>query len=238
MEISTDVRKMQLLWAGLGIVAALTCGWGVQRLSGQVPYSPLLGVAAYLAVWIPFLAALTASFWSETYVRAIAWLGLRLRPLDLLWGIGIGSMVRAFDAALRLSVTGSTGLDRQPALSAIGNLSTETIAWGVLAPVLIAPVLEEIYFRGLIQRALAETFAMLGSVARWSAAVVLTSALFAGVHSLLLLTSPREALLTGLTTFVFALAAGTTAAATRRLGGAIVGHIVFNGLGMLLTWSA
>ncbi len=236
MRTITDVWKIRLAWAVLGIIAALTCGWAVQDLSARVPGWPFLGVAAYLAAWIPFLAALAASFWGESFSRAMAGLGLRFRALDVLWGIGIGCLVRAIDATVRLTATGSTGLVQQPTLSAIGSPLAETIAWGIVAPVIIAPILEELYFRGLMQRTLGEALARFGSVARWAAAVVVTSVVFAAVHALLLVATPAEALLAGIATFVFALAAGTTAAVTGRLGGAIVGHVVFNGLGVLLTW--
>jgi hypothetical protein len=167
-----------------------------------------------------------------------ALLGLRFRPIDLLWGVGIGFVGRSVDAVLRLLVVGSTGLGQQPTISAIAAPIAQTVALGIIAPVLISPVLEEIYFRGLIQRSTAALLEPLGGVTKWSAAVVLTSLAFALVHSLLMLATPTEATLTGISTFVFALGAGTVAAATNRLGGAVVGHVVFNGLGVLLTWSA
>ena len=243
METITSVRQTRLAWAVLGLVGTVVCGWAVQIASARSGSSILLGAAAYLAAWIPLLAGLVVCFWGQRLRQAIAALGLRFRPLDLLWGIGIGCVGRAVDAALRLALTGSTGLEQQPTLSSIAHLSVigptaETIALGVVAPVLIAPLLEEIYFRGLIQRGLAEALARLGTIARWVAAVVLTSTAFAAVHALLLIATPGEATLAGLSTFVFALAAGATAAATGRLGGAIVGHVVFNGLGVLLTWPA
>ncbi|NUP74236.1 MAG: CPBP family intramembrane metalloprotease [Sinomonas sp.] len=198
----------------------------------------LVSVDEYLATWIPLVAALTLSFWGERVRDVTQALGLRFHPLDLLWGIGIGCVGRAADATLRLLVTGSTGAGSAPTLSAIGGPDIQTTAVGILAPVIIAPLLEELYFRGLIQRSLAEAFSRLGTVAKWAAAVVLTSTAFAAVHTLLLLAAPSEALLAGVSTFVFALAAGTTAAATNRLGGAMVGHVVFNGLGVLLAWPA
>jgi hypothetical protein len=165
-------------------------------------------------------------------------LGLRFRWIDLLWGAGIGFIGRSADAFLRLVVVGSTGLGQQPTISAIAALNAQTVALGIIAPVLIAPVIEEIYFRGLIQRSLAAALEPLSAVTRWAAAVVLTSLAFALVHALLLLAQPEEAMLAGISTFIFALLAGTTAAATNRLGGAVVGHVAFNGLGVLLTWPA
>jgi membrane protease YdiL (CAAX protease family) len=165
-------------------------------------------------------------------------LGLRFRPIDLLWGVGIGFIGRSVDAILRLVMVGSTGLGQQPTISAIAAPIAQTVALGIIAPVLIAPVLEEIYFRGLIQRSTAALLEPLGTVTKWTAAVILTSLAFALVHALLLLAQPEEAMLAGISTFVFALLAGTVAAATNRLGGAVVGHVVFNGLGVLLTWPA
>ncbi|MGT2462326.1 CPBP family glutamic-type intramembrane protease [Sinomonas atrocyanea] len=84
---------------------------------------------------------------------------------------------------------------------------------------------------------LAAALGRLSAAARWGAAVVITAAAFALVHALLLAGTPGEAVLTGVSTFLFALLAGAVAAATQRLGGAIVGHVVFNGLGVLLTWA-
>jgi hypothetical protein len=181
---------------------------------------------------------LILAFRGQSLQDASTALGLRFQPIDLLWGAGIGFMARAADAVLRLALVGSTGLSQQPTLSTIAAPTAQTIALGIIAPVLIAPLLEEMYFRGLIQRSLATALEPLGVVTRWTAAVVLTSLAFALVHALLLLATPQEAMLTGISTFVFALAAGTAAAATNRLGGAAVGHIVFNGLGVLLTWPA
>ncbi|MEA5456999.1 CPBP family glutamic-type intramembrane protease [Sinomonas sp. JGH33] len=232
---------MRLAWAFLGLVGAVACGWGVEMLSTTIASSPILEASAYLAVWIPLVAALILGLRGQRPREALTALGLRLRPLDLLWGIGIGCMGRAADAMLRLLAVGSTGASHAPTLSSVPasiSPAAQTIVLGILAPVIVAPVLEELYFRGFLQRALAAAFARFGEVAKWSLAVVLCSLAFAAVHSLLLLANPAEALLTGAATLVFALAAGTTAAATGRLGGAVVGHVVFNGLGVLLTWPA
>lgn len=236
METITSVRQWRLGWAVLGITAAVACGWTVQAVSAHEEYTPFLGGAAYLAAWIPFIAALVLSFWGDSFRGTIRSLGLRFRPIDLIWGIGIGCVVRAVDAFIRLVATGSTGLGQQPSLSTIASPVVQTVTLGIIAPVLIGPVLEELYFRGLLQRTLAVALARFGNIAKWATAVVLTSAMFAVVHTLLLLATPGEALLDGIATFVFALAAGVTAAATARLGGSIVGHVVFNGLGVLLTW--
>ena len=236
MDTLTRLRVPRLAWATLGLVAAVVCGWAIEAIPPAKVDPTLLGSAAFLAVWIPLLAALALSFARQPLGETVAFLGLRFQPLDALWGLGIGCLGRAFDAFLRMVLTGSSGLVQQPTLSALASPVVQTVALGILAPVVIAPVLEEIYFRGLIQRSLATVLEPLGRAPRWSAAVVLTSLAFALVHALLLIGTPNEAMLTAISTFVFALLAGTTAAATNRLGGSIAGHVVFNGLGVLLTW--
>ncbi|MCH6471819.1 CPBP family intramembrane glutamic endopeptidase [Sinomonas terrae] len=236
MDTITPLRVPRLAWATLGLVAAVVCGWAIEAIPPAQVNPTLLGAVAFLGVWIPLLAALTLCFAKQRLSETLAFLGLRFQPLDALWGLGIGCLGRAFDAFLRMVLTGSGGLVLQPTLSALASPVVQTIVLGILAPVVIAPVIEEIYFRGLIQRSLAAALEPLGRAPRWAAAVVLTSLAFALVHALLLIGTPNEAMLTGISTFIFALLAGTTAAATNRLGGSIAGHIVFNGLGVLLTW--
>ena len=223
--------------AGAGLLVTLVGAWALENQAR--PTNPdLLSAAAYAVAWLPMAVVLFLAFRGESLRDASTALGLRFQPIDLLWGAGIGFVARAADAVLRLALVGSTGLGQQPTISAIEVPIAQTVALGIIAPVLIAPVLEEIYFRGLIQRSTAALLEPLGTVTKWTAAVVLTSLAFALVHALLLLAQPEEAMLAGISTFAFALLAGTVAAATNRLGGAVVGHIVFNGLGVLLTWPA
>ncbi|MGY3565131.1 CPBP family intramembrane glutamic endopeptidase [Sinomonas sp. RB5] len=237
MVTKTSRRVPRLVWAGLGLVAAVLCGWTVEAAASARLDPALLGIAAYVLVWVPLVLALMLSFAGQTMREAAAFLGLRFRAMDLLWGVGIGCLARAADALIRTVATGSTGLAPQPTLSSIGGIGVQALALGVIAPVVIAPILEETYFRGLVLRSLAAALGRLSAAARWGAAVVITAAAFALVHALLLAGTPGEAVLTGVSTFLFALLAGAVAAATQRLGGAIVGHVVFNGLGVLLTWA-
>lgn len=238
MVTKTSRRVPRLVWAGLGLIAAVVCGWVVEAAAYAQLGATVLGVAAYVLVWVPLVLALVLSFSGETVRGAAAWLGLHFRALDVVWGVGIGCLARAADAFVRILATGSTGLAPQPTLSSIGGIGAQAVALGIIAPVIIAPLLEEIYFRGLVLRSLAAALVRFSATARWAAAVVLTAVAFALVHALLLAGTPREAVLTGVSTFLFAILAGAAAAATQRLGGAIVGHVLFNGLGVLLTWAA
>jgi len=90
----------------------------------------------------------------------------------------------------------------------------------VLIVVVGAPVVEELFYRGLLQRPL---------VARFSDALVVigVAALFALVHF-------RPVEYPGL--FAFGLVLGTCAALTDRLGLPIVTHMSFNLTGLVLAW--
>lgn len=107
----------------------------------------------------------------------------------------------------------------------------------MLAPVVVAPVIEELFFRGLAQGSL--TRILVGPSRRrdplsaWTAAA-LVAVVFAIVHVLVAPGDP--VLLTVGGTFLLGLAAGGVVAVAGRVGGAVVAHIVFNGVAVLLTW--
>ena len=60
--------------------------------------------------------------------------------------------------------------------------------------------------------------------------VIVASAVFALMH---VVGAGPQALIG---TFFFGLLAGTLTAATGRIGGAVVAHVVFNGIAVLLMW--
>lgn len=87
-----------------------------------------------------------------------------------------------------------------------------------LVVVIGAPIIEEIVYRGMLQR---------GFVATWGpwVGVIATAAMFAAIH----LSWPE---IPGL--FAFALVLGVIRHRTGRLGGAIITHMAFNACGLLL----
>ena len=89
----------------------------------------------------------------------------------------------------------------------------------VLVVVIAAPIVEELVYRGLLQRSIERT---LGAVP----ALLVTSAWFAVVHPV-----PIE--YPGL--FVAGLAFGSWVAATGRIGGAILTHLAFNATAVIVT---
>ncbi|MCU1545260.1 MAG: hypothetical protein JWP30_360, partial [Homoserinimonas sp.] len=91
----------------------------------------------------------------------------------------------------------------------------------ILAPVVIAPVVEELFFRGMLQRAVSASKLV---------AVLASSAIFALIH----LASGYSWVAT-LSTFIVGFAFGSLAARTGRLGGPIIAHATFNGSLVALT---
>ncbi len=238
-ESAYNRSHRDLAWALVGLIVAVFAARLDTRLfipdaAGGSALRPML---AYLATWIPMLAAIAAACTGLGWRASVQRLGLHFHPFDLLWGIAAGCFVRAVDAIARLQLMGTTGLEPQPTLGAVG-VDGWLIMTGILAPVMLGPLIEEIFFRGLLQRSLVRSIRhTLHHVASASIiAVLATSVLFSLVHFLVGTDVGIAAVATAIGTFAFSLAAGFLTAATGRIGGAIVAHIVFNGVAVLLLW--
>jgi membrane protease YdiL (CAAX protease family) len=181
---------------------------------------------SYLAVWAPFAVLVLVAVYRHGTGSMVRDLGLRFRPIDVLWGLAIGMLARVVASLIEIAGYGRMG----------GGAVTfgETVHDGwwlfgaVLAPVLIAPFMEEVFFRGLVLRA------VVGDVAGSQAvslciAIAVSGLVFALVH-VLQATTATEVWVTGLGTLVFGLAAASVAAITGRLGGAIIAHVTFNAM--------
>jgi len=211
------------------LVVALT-GFAVAAiLAASIPAGvrmpqPLDALDGYVLVWTPLLAAIVIA---GLALRAPAGtspvLGFAFRPIDLLWGLAAGLILRILVSLLELLVYGSPpGMATGSAPSG-SVLVVVSFVVAVLAATVIAPLVEEVFFRGLLLRAVR------GSTPRQAAwlAVIVSAALFASLH-VIVASGPAEALVTGLGTFLVGLATGTAVVLTGRLGPAIVTHIVFN----------
>ncbi|WP_423917969.1 lysostaphin resistance A-like protein [Frigoribacterium sp. 2-23] len=242
----TQLRERSAAWdvvyAALALVAVVIASSAVSDLLSSQPaalpeFVRLL--ASYAVVWIPLAAAVVFAGTGVGRRAVFRHLGLRVRPIDALWGVGIGLIARVIDAIVNLGATGATGLEPLPLID--GGPTGATLVLSVVAPVLIAPIVEEIFFRGLLQRSLGRVFhlrAGLSATASGVVSVVLTAAVFALMHGLVGPQSTTTLVLTLIGTFVFGLLAGAVTAATGRLGGAIIAHVVFNGLAVWATWGA
>jgi membrane protease YdiL (CAAX protease family) len=149
--------------------------------------------------------------------------GLAMRWVDIPMGLAAGVVTQLvvipllYLPALRL-----TDLDPDDLSSAARELTDKAndpvgVALLVLIVVVMAPIIEEVFFRGLFQRAAIRRFG-----GAWG--VVLPALVFGAVH-LQLLQLPALV--------VFGLVAGVLTYRTDRLGPAIWAHVGFNGIAVI-----
>jgi membrane protease YdiL (CAAX protease family) len=223
-EVGGGIRyRSWLTSAAVGVVLAILLALVVSTATTP-PNTGLL--LSYLAVWVPFAALVLVAVFRHGTGSLVRDLGLRFRPIDLLWGLAIGLLARVVASLIEIA-----GFDH---MGGRGVTLGEPVYDGwwlfgaVLAPVVIAPVVEELFFRGLVLRAVIGTGA--GSrAASVGIAIAVSGLVFALVH-VLQATTVTEAWVAGLGTLVFGLATASVAALTGRLGGAIIAHVMFNAL--------
>ena len=213
--------------AGLGLAVVLM--WLLVRwLTSGVYYDGYLAfVLSYAVVWVPLLGAcLVACFVTGT--RSLrADYGLRFTALDVLFGLGAGLLLRAFASIVEITFYGRmSGLGVQ-----FGDVVYD--GWWVfgtlLAPVLLAPFIEELFFRGLLQgtaRRLSERVMPAGLAMFVS--IIASAILFTVLH-LTESTNVTAAAVLGISTFALGLTTALIAALTGRIGGSIIAHMTFNG---------
>jgi membrane protease YdiL (CAAX protease family) len=206
------------------ILLVLAADWALSH--GYLTDPRVVEVLSYLVVWVPLLGSVLVACYLRGSRSLARDFGLRFRPIDLLWGLTIGLLTRVVASLAEIAGYGRLGT---------GGVTLDApahdawwIVLSLLAPVLIAPLIEELYFRGLVLRAVAAA-----TDARRPVALALASVVSALVFALLHVVDARSGtaiLVVGAGTFAFGLAAASVTAITGRLGGAMIAHIVFNGL--------
>lgn len=211
-DVGIGILASLLLSTLLGGLISSVAGW---RDASDIPMWGL-GLIQ-IPLWAGYLGAVVHAGSKGNGV--VDDFGARMRPLDVPLGLAIGAVAQVvllpvlYYPIFELSGTSSTELSKPAedlASRAGGNLS-----WALFALLvgIIAPIVEELFFRGLLLQSLSKR-----GMAPWLA-VVLSSALFAAMH-LQLLQFP------GL--MLFGLISGTLAVRTGRLGASIFAHIGFN----------
>lgn len=184
--------------------------------------SPTVSVIALVAQWTVFLVALvfvSREFGTGSFVSD---LGARVRAIDLL-GLPIGALVQWIVLPLAYWPVRQLWPDTfSPEALAERSRSLIEGANGVVlvllsvAAVIGAPVVEELVYRGLVQRSLGRRLGGVG-------ALVFTSVLFAAVHF-----SAVDALGLVIAGLVF----GAGVLVTGRIGFGLFAHIGFNAFAM------
>lgn len=249
LSTSQDVRlhsapNWGVAYAATGTVFSILCVLGWTALVRTVIIDPAIQVlGAYLAVWVPLLGTLLVASFVRGRRSLTLDFGLRFTWLDLCWGVGVGLLARAAVSGIELATSG-----RVAGFGVRLELPTGFELWFglLLAPIVLGPFVEELFFRGLVLRAVERgassgdgshrgdrddrrTRVAAASVAAASVAVLTSALVFALLH-VTQATTGAEAWRLGAGSLVFGLAAGVATVLTGRLGAAIIGHMVFNGV--------
>lgn len=203
--------------------------------------SPVLAVALVSVGAAVLLGSVLAPLFGGVVATAVLWLGmlvpivfalvrsrpaglLRFRFLDLLWGVGLGLILRMVQGWLAVGAGGSGALPSYPSIG--GSLGEGFVFVDVVAPVLIAPVIEEFFFHAVV---LVSVYTLLrrpvGMPMAGVAAVVVSAALFLLVHSVLGTSTVDGVLALGL----LGLVCGALVMLTGRVWPAVLVHVVYNG---------
>ena len=187
------------------------------------------------------LGAVTVVTQSLVLAGACAWLAGRgswswrlfgaARPAARHVGIGLAGGLGAFVVSGTVIVTGNAvfgPLDEAgQALLETEMLSGTALVFTVLAASVLAPLLEELTFRGVL-------FQAVGRRTSWVVGAVVSSAVFAVVHGEVLLPLQVESLVYGVALFAVGFVLAVVFHRSRSLVAAMVAHATFNGVQILL----
>ncbi len=169
--------------------------------------------------------------------------GLQFKPVDILLGIGgalLGKLAGVFFGILAVIITGTSPEHGNLALSPD---SLWIILNAIVIASFVAPLVEELVFRGLILRAVRNlvlrrnvTEQPRSERVRTRAVVIsilVSSAAFAALH-LAQADSPAMLIVLGGSTFAVGIIHAALAIRTGRLGPSIISHALYNGSSVLL----
>lgn len=215
----TRVLVVASLAAVIGAVVVLAL-----RLPPEWPswLATLVSVGAFSA---PLIAAVVvASVWAGSdYVRRVL---LTWRWSDIGLGLAVGLLLRALVEV----IAPTTGSFR----TGFVELSMADLVVLALAAALVTPIVEELFFRGVVVAAIADSLRGLGRMLAGILAIAISTVVFVLLHALSLGATTTMAALLG--PLLVSVACGILLLVTGRLASAVLAHVVFNsiGVGLLL----
>ncbi len=225
---SSAVRDLLVIMIALLVAVLLSRIVGSVARTGGLPSPVTQMLAADLAVWGPLALGVGWVLRRSSPTVLVRRLGLGWA--DVVAAIGIVIVCRGLDAVLSVTFFGTTGLTPQVTL---GTPDVVLLVVSAIGVCLVSPVLEEIVFRGVMQRRLSSE---LTPRTRFLA-VLATTLAFALAHlAITTTTSSVAGFEIFVTTFVLGLLTGTLVAITGRVGGAILAHVLFNSVAVALSW--
>lgn len=206
-------REGIVAWAlfslGAGVLAAVAVSTFHPR-----PITPFVAMAL---LWAGMAVPIVLAFARSRPVRL-----LRIHPLDAVYAVVLGGALRLTQGWLEVALGGSGALPSYPRIG--GHLPTGWWFTDLIAPVAIAPLLEEFFFRGVILVCVyAALRRALGGFSAGFTAVAVSSILFLAVHGI---ASPSLADLAAVG--LLGVVCGSVVALTGRIWGAVLIHVVYN----------
>jgi uncharacterized protein len=186
----------------------------------------------FVVVGVELLLGAITLLWTRRYRSSGALLGSRFRlgPGPLFAGLGTAAVLFASQLVIAVTAVTVRGAPPPPGSSNIPDLTgggTESAVL-IVAIVALAPLVEELFFRGLLLQGLERSFR------RWTA-VLISSVLFALPHVVPTLFGTIVALLT---TFAVGVGLAWVFLWSRNLAIPIVAHAGFNGIALALALAA
>ena len=222
-----DAQTAVTVFVGAWLVAQIVASVVVAVLAGSDSSSDpafSVTVVARAGAWTTYLVAMWTTSQRAGSGSMTADYGLWVRWVDVL-GLGVGVLgnlvlIRLVYLPLEAIWPATFSDDRlnENARDLVDRASGSSTVLLVLVVVIGAPVVEELFYRGLLQRSLASRF-------NEGAVLVVVAFVFAVVHF-------RPIEIPGL--FVIGLVFGFAALRSGRLGPAIMIHAGFNATGLLL----
>ncbi|WP_243075701.1 CPBP family intramembrane glutamic endopeptidase [Microbacterium sp. SS28] len=202
---------MLLVWATFGGPAVLP--------------EPLPTVVAVVATSLPLVVAVFAAGARAGRGGTARATGIRhWRWLDLLIGLAAGLAVRSL-IEFASPTTGSLG-------GPLGAPGFATVAVVAVTVVVVSPLVEELFFRGLVLRALAQRLADAGAAVAAVVSILVSTGAFVLLHLVTLQGAvPVSVVLSGA---LVGVVCGILTLATGRLGAALAAHAVSNLVGVVL----
>ncbi len=227
--MTIDAGTAVFTFVGAWIVAQIVSSIVLVAMgSGEAASDAPIGTLAVAlgAAWAVMLAGMWIASQRAGTRDPIADYGLSFAPIDLL-GLGIGVLSQLVVVTLVYLPLGRVWPDtfsddrlQENARDLVDRASGGSAVLLVLIVVVGAPLIEELFYRGLLQRSLVTRFDE-------TLTVIGVAAVFALVHL-------RPVEFPGL--FAFGLVLGVCAVRTGRLGMPILAHVAFNATGLVLAW--
>ncbi|MCR2764226.1 CPBP family intramembrane metalloprotease [Microbacterium sp. zg.B48] len=143
--------------------------------------------------------------------------------MDLLYGVALAGVLRVIQGWLEVAIGGSGAIPSYPLVN--GQLSSLWWLTDAVSVVVIAPLIEEFFFRGVILVALYTLLRRpFGRVIAGLAAVILSTGLFVLLHGLTGAISTDRLVSVAL----LGLVCGMLVMLTGRIWGAVLAHVGFN----------